>query len=160
MDELRPVPLDDLDLRGRAKNTRRERTAATSPFAVGVIVVVMASLLLVLGVACAPHQAAPDASTSVGGDDPSALDARNAAPDAPSVASAGEPSASSIGMGPVACALGLFCGVLLLLLSALRRPMPLMNPGHIRSHLIRRLLPRIVMRATAPSLTKLRVSRT
>jgi hypothetical protein len=63
-------------------------------------------------------------------------------------------------MGPVACALGLFCGVLLLLLSALRRPMPLMNPGRIRSHLIRRLLPSIAMRATAPSLTKLRVSRT
>lgn len=160
MNELRRVPLDDLDLSGGAMNTHLGRKAATSPFAVGVIVVVMASLLLVLGVACAPYLATPDVSTSVGVDDSSALDARNAAQDVPSVASVGEPSASSMGMGPVACALGLFCGVLLLLLSALRRPIPLLNPGRIRSHLIRRLLPSIVVRATAPSLTKLRVSRT
>lgn len=160
MGELLRLPLDDLALTIWARDPRPRRKAATSPFAVGVIVVVMASLLLVLGVACTPYQAAPGVSTSVGGDDASLLDARNAAPDGPSVASVGEPSVSSIGTGPTVCAIGLFCGALLLLFSALRRPIPVMNPGPIRSHLIRRVLPSIVLRATAPSLTELRVSRT
>lgn len=152
-------PFDSLDSMILPTNARAPRPVATSPFRLALVSLLLTSLLLMLGIACASYEAAPVATASSTVDGPPPLGGRDSA-DEPTVVLASESVTAGMGIVAGLCALGVFCGVLLLLLGARRLRRPPASIGALSLHLVIRVLPRVAVRPTAPTLTQLRVSRT
>lgn len=159
MTERYRLPFDILDPMILPTSAPASRVVVTSPFRLVLVSLLLSSLLLMLGIACATYTAVPVSAASSAVDGPPPLDGRDSA-DEPSVVSASESVLSSIGAVAALCALGVFCGVLLLLLGARRLRRPPTGTGVLSLHLVIRFLPRVAVRPVALTLTQLRVSRT
>lgn len=134
-----------------------------APFSSSLVLLVLLSMLLMLGVACATVSAAPVPPTAVSASGPDPTAHFGAADDPSEVVSGASGKAATSpgeGLGAVVCAVGVLCGALLLVVTARWRRPSSTKDIVWRFATIAPVLPRIGVRVTASTLLQLRVSRT
>lgn len=131
-----------------------------APFTLSLVAIVLSSMLLMLGVACATDKAAPAPATTSYTDSTALLAASGNPPEMAHIAPGSTSTPLSDGLGTALCSITVLCGALLLVISARWRQPSSTSVPLSRFACMTRALPRVDIRVTTLTLTQLRVSRT